>query len=71
MSAAVDDDARLDLWLARERGIGILLIEHAIELVMSISDRVIVLNYGRKVADGSPDEVRADRSVLEAYLGHA
>ena len=57
--------------LARERGIGILLIEHAIELVMSISDRVIVLNYGRKVADGSPDEVRADRSVLEAYLGHA
>jgi len=57
--------------LARERGIGILLIEHAIELVMSISDRVIVLNYGRKVADGSPDEVRADRGVLEAYLGHA
>jgi branched-chain amino acid transport system ATP-binding protein len=57
--------------LARERGIGILLIEHAIELVMSISDRVIVLNYGRKVADGSPNEVRADRSVLEAYLGHA
>jgi len=57
--------------LAQERGIGILLIEHAIELVMSISDRVIVLNYGRKVADGSPDEVRADRNVLEAYLGHA
>jgi len=57
--------------LARERGIAILLIEHAIELVMSISDRVIVLNYGRKVADGSPDEVRADRNVLQAYLGHA
>lgn len=57
--------------LARERGIGILLIEHAIELVMSISDRVAVLNYGRKVADGTPNEVRADRNVLEAYLGHA
>ena len=57
--------------LARERGIGILLIEHAIELVMSVADRVIVLNDGRKVADAPPDEVRADRAVLEAYLGHA
>ena len=55
----------------RERGIGILLIEHAIELVMSVADRVIVLNDGRKVADAPPDEVRADRAVLEAYLGHA
>jgi len=57
--------------LARERGVGILLIEHAIELVMSVADRVIVLNNGRKVADASPAEVRADRAVLEAYLGHA
>ncbi|HEX5326960.1 MAG TPA: ABC transporter ATP-binding protein [Acetobacteraceae bacterium] len=57
--------------LARDRGIGILLIEHAIELVMDISDRVVVLNYGRKVADGSPRQIRTDRNVLEAYLGHA
>lgn len=57
--------------LAAERGIGILLIEHAIELVMNISDRVVVMNEGCKVADAAPDIVRADRAVLEAYLGHA
>ena len=57
--------------LARERDIGILLIEHAIELVMSVADRAIVLNDGRKVADAPPAQVRADRAVLEAYLGHA
>jgi branched-chain amino acid transport system ATP-binding protein len=56
--------------LARERGIGILLVEHAIELVMNVSDRVVVLNYGKKVADGPPAEIRSDRAVLEAYLGH-
>ena len=62
---------RLIRRLAREDGIGILLIEHAIELVMNVSDRVVVLNYGRKVADAPPAEVRADKNVLEAYLGHA
>jgi branched-chain amino acid transport system ATP-binding protein len=57
--------------LAHARDMGILLIEHAIELVMSVADRVIVLNEGRKVADAPPVQVRADRAVLEAYLGHA
>jgi branched-chain amino acid transport system ATP-binding protein len=57
--------------IARTRNIGILLIEHAIELVMSVADRVIVLNDGHKVADAPPEQVRADRAVLEAYLGHA
>ncbi|MCK6451119.1 MAG: ABC transporter ATP-binding protein [Alphaproteobacteria bacterium] len=57
--------------LAKERGIGVLLIEHAIELVMAVADRIVVLNYGEKIADAAPEVVRADKAVLEAYLGHA
>lgn len=57
--------------LAGEEGISILLIEHAIDLVMAGSDRIIVLNSGQKIADGKPNEIREDREVLEAYLGYA
>jgi branched-chain amino acid transport system ATP-binding protein len=65
------ESVRLAATVSRMRAneVTILLVEHDMELVMSIADRVVVLNQGQKLAEGRPEEVQRNRSVIEAYLG--
>jgi branched-chain amino acid transport system ATP-binding protein len=66
-----EDMSRFVLDVNDEFGTTIALIEHDMGVVMDISDRVVVLDYGRKIADGKPDEVRGNADVVKAYLGEA
>jgi len=54
-----------------ERGIAVLLIEHDMRFLLPLAERVVVLNFGARIAQGTPQEVRADRAVMDAYLGDA
>ena len=63
------DMCRFILDVNDQMGTTIVLIEHDMSVVMDVSDRVVVLDYGRKIGDGTPDEVRGNQAVIDAYLG--
>lgn len=66
-----EDMARFILDVNEEHGVTIVLIEHDMGVIMDISDRIVVLNFGQKIGQGSPDEIRQNPVVIQAYLGES
>jgi branched-chain amino acid transport system ATP-binding protein len=69
IDAAETRDALEVLRGLRARGIALLVVEHVMEVIMAVSDRVVVLDAGRRIAEGPPEEIARDPRVIEAYLG--
>ena len=69
MNATETESLKTLLQSIRASGITVLLIEHDVKLILGLCDRIAVLDYGKKIAEGTPDEVRRNQTVIAAYLG--
>ncbi len=68
-SKEIEDVLRLLNYASKQRGIGVLLIEHSMDLVMNICKEIVVINFGKVISTGTPAQVSVDKGVIEAYLG--
>ncbi len=65
----LNDIGELIMKIRDEKGITIIIVEHLMKLIMSVCDRIAVLNFGEKIAEGTPKEITTDEKVARAYLG--